>query len=100
MSLTSKDGKELVKREITIADDTATSMTIALWAERAQQEDKVFEGNPVVTLKSVAVKDWQGSRSGSLLQSGGGGADFARARNSTATTLTGVRLASERLSSQ
>lgn len=134
-SVTSKEGQELVKREITIADDTATSMIVTLWADRAKQEDKVFEGNPVVTLKSVAVKDWQGSRSGSLLQSGAlvfgstapeakraaqwwsqggssqdlvqlsqlsgaGGADFARARNSTATTLTGVRLASERLSSQ
>lgn len=30
----------------------------------------MFEGNPVITLKSVSVKEWQGSRAGSLLQSG------------------------------
>lgn len=70
MSFTSKDGQELVKREITIADDTATSMTVTLWGERAKQEDKVFQGNPVVVLKPVAVKDWNNSRSGSLLQGG------------------------------
>jgi len=70
MPLTSKDGQELVKREITIADDTATSMTVTLWGDRAKQEDKVFEGNPVVTLKAVLVKEWNNSRSGSLLQGG------------------------------
>lgn len=134
-SVTSKEGVELIKREVVIADDSAMSMTVTLWGERAKQDDKVFEGNPTVMLKSVAVKDWQGSRSGSLLQggalvfgstapeakrvaqwwaqggssqelvqlsqaTGAGGGDSARARNSTATTLAGVRLAAERLSSE
>merc|ERR1712086_1065604 len=40
------------------------------WAERAKQEDKVFEGHPVATIKGVAVKEFLGGRSGSLLQSG------------------------------
>lgn len=70
MSVTSKDGQELVKRDITIADDSATSIVVALWADRAKQEDRVFEGNPVITMKSVVVKDWQGSRAGSLTQGG------------------------------
>jgi len=135
VSVKSKDGQELVKRDITIADDSATSMTVTLWGDRAKQEDKVFEGNPVVTLKAVGVKDWNNSRSGSLLQggalvfnstapeaarvqqwwsqggssqdlvqlsqqAGGGGGDAARARNATATTISGVRRASESVSSQ
>jgi replication factor A1 len=69
-SFTSKDGKELVKREITIADDTATSISVTLWGDRAKQEDSVFEGNPVACIKGVLVKEWNGGRSGSLLESG------------------------------
>lgn len=70
MSVTSKEGQELTKREIVIADDSSTSMTVTLWAERAKQEDKVFEGHPVAAIKGVAVKEFLGGRSGSLLQSG------------------------------
>jgi replication factor A1 len=69
-SFTSKDGKNLVKREITIADDTAISMGVTLWGERAQQEDSVFQNNPVACLKGVSVKEWNGGRSGSLLEAG------------------------------
>jgi len=70
LAFTSRDGKELVKREITIADDTATSMTVAIWGDRAKQEDKVFEGHPVVCLKGVNIKEFKGGRSGSLEQAG------------------------------
>jgi len=70
LAFTSKDGKELVKRDITIADDTATSINVTIWGERAQQEDSVFAGNPVVVLKGVAVKEWNNGRSGSLLAAG------------------------------
>lgn len=70
---TSRDGKELVKREITLADDTATSMGVTLWGDRAKQEDSVFDNQPVVCLKGVLVKEWNGGRSGSLL--GGGSMD-------------------------
>jgi replication factor A1 len=133
-TVTSKDGQELVKREITVADDTATSITVALWAERAKQEDRLFEGNPTVALKSIAIREWNNSRSGSLLQSGvlvfkpsfpeaervqqwwsqggssqelvqlssqpGAGGGDSRARNATPTTLSGLRLATERLGFQ
>ena len=71
LAFTSKDGKELVKREIVLADDSATSMSVTLWGERAQQKDSCFADNAVVCLKGVVVKEWQGGRSGSLL---GGGA--------------------------
>jgi len=70
ISFTSKDGKELVKREMTVADDTATSITVTLWGERAKQEDKNFEGSPTVGMKGVMVKEWNGGRSGSLSESG------------------------------
>merc|ERR1712217_880225 len=69
-SFTSREGKELVKREITIADDTATSMNITLWGDRAKQEDGVFNSTPLVCLKGVVVKEWNNGRSGSLLESG------------------------------
>lgn len=70
LAFTSKDGKELVKREVTLADDSETSMAVTLWGERAKKEDKVFEGNPVVCMKGVMVKEWQGGRGGSLMESG------------------------------
>lgn len=70
VAFTSRDGKELVKREVTIVDDTLTSMEVALWGERAQQEDRHFEGNPVIAFKGVIVKEWNGGRSGSLLSGG------------------------------
>jgi len=65
-----KEGVELVKREIDLADDTATSMTVTLWGERAKQEDRIFEGKPVVVLKTVTVKEFRESRQGSLSQGG------------------------------
>eukprot|EP00413_Alexandrium_margalefii_P017063 CAMPEP_0204531998 /NCGR_PEP_ID=MMETSP0661-20131031/11482_1 /ASSEMBLY_ACC=CAM_ASM_000606 /TAXON_ID=109239 /ORGANISM="Alexandrium margalefi, Strain AMGDE01CS-322" /LENGTH=461 /DNA_ID=CAMNT_0051538197 /DNA_START=54 /DNA_END=1439 /DNA_ORIENTATION=+ len=70
VSFTSKDGKDLVKRNITIADDSATSLTISIWGERAKLEDSTFEGNPMVGLKGVTVKEWNGGRSGSLSEGG------------------------------
>lgn len=134
LPVTGKQGEVLTKREITVADDSATSITVTLWGERAWQEDAKFDGNPVVALKSVAIKDWNGSRSGSLLQGGSivfdppvqeskrvqewwtrggssqelvqlssqgnGGGDGAKARNAKQTTLAGLRLAAEQLTSQ
>ena len=85
VSFTSKEKKDLVKREITVADDTATSMDITLWGERAKEEDAKFDGKPVVALKGVIVKEWNGGLCGSLLQSGvvdfePKGAEFDRIR--------------------
>lgn len=69
-SFKSRDGKDLIKREVTVADDTATSIDITLWGERAQLPDATFEGKPLVAIKSVIVKEWNGGRAGSLLQDG------------------------------
>lgn len=67
---TSRDGKELVKREITLVDDTALSMIVTLWGDRANMPDEKFQGQPAVALKEVLVKEWNNGRSGSLLQDG------------------------------
>ncbi|CAE8627364.1 unnamed protein product [Polarella glacialis] len=69
-AFTSKDGKDLVKREIVLADDSCSSMEVTLWSDRAQKEDKEFEGNPVMVIKSVIVKEWGNGRKGSLLETG------------------------------
>jgi len=69
-SFTSKDGKDLVKREITITDDTATSVDVTLWGDRAKTEDAKFDSKPILAIKGVLVKEWNGGRSGSLLQDG------------------------------
>jgi len=69
-AFTSKDGKDLVKRDITLVDDTATSLQLTLWGDRAKTDDAKFQGHPVVALKSVFVKEWNGGRSGSILESG------------------------------
>jgi len=62
-SFKSREGKDLVKREITLADDTATSIDITIWGDRAQQPDSQFESNPVMAFKGVIVKEWNGGRS-------------------------------------
>jgi len=70
VQLQSKDGKDLLKREITIVDDTATAMDVALWQAFAKTEDSKLEGNPVVALKGVLVREWNGGRAGSLSDTG------------------------------
>jgi len=70
IAFTSKDGKSLVKRVLTIADDSAVSMQVTIWGDRAQQDDSKFSNSPVVAMKGVFVKEWQGGLSGSLLESG------------------------------
>jgi len=69
-SFKSKDGKDLIKREITLVDDTANSMDVTLWGDRANTEDSKFEGCPLIAIKGIIVKEWNGGRSGSLLQEG------------------------------
>lgn len=69
-SFTSKEGKSLVKREILLADQTARTFSVTLWGDRAQKEDKEFDGHPVACIRGVLVKEWGNGRSGSLLEAG------------------------------
>lgn len=64
-----KEGKELSKRDIMIADDTSSSMRVTLWHKTAERPDTDFEGMPMVALKSVILKEWNGGRDGSLSES-------------------------------
>jgi len=64
-SLTAKDGRELTKRDITIADDTATSMQVTLWGDKGKLPDSDYEGNPVIALKGILIKEFNGGRNGS-----------------------------------
>jgi len=68
MPVSSKEGKELLKRDITLADDTASSIRVTIWGERAKQEDSNFQG--VACLKGVTIKEWNGGRTGSLSEGG------------------------------
>lgn len=70
LSFTARNGQELTKRQITIADDTATSIDVTLWGDKAKQEDNNFSGNPVVVIKGVLIKEYKTGRSGSLVQGG------------------------------
>jgi len=67
--VTKADGRELLKRDITIADDTATSMEVTLWGDKAKLPDADFEGNPVVGLKAILLKEFNGGRNGSSVES-------------------------------
>jgi len=61
-----KEGKELAKRDIIIADDTSSSMKVTLWNKTAEMPDSDFEGTPTIALKGVILKEWNGGRDGSL----------------------------------
>lgn len=69
-SFKSSAGKDLVKREITLVDDTATSIDVTLWGDRATEPDAKFDGKVLLAFKGILVKEWNGGRSGSLLQDG------------------------------
>jgi len=70
-TVNTKDGRELTKRDITLVDDTASSMDVTLWGNFAKIEDAKFESNPVIGIKSVLVKEFNGGKSGSTLEMGG-----------------------------
>ena len=48
-------GVELVKREITVADHTATSIDVTLWGDRAKQEDNLFDNKPPIVGSNMPV---------------------------------------------
>jgi len=67
-TITAKDGRELIKRDITIADDTATSMEVTLWGDKGKRPDADFQGMPVVGLKAILIKEFNGGRGGSTIE--------------------------------
>lgn len=68
-TITTRDGRELTKRDITITDDTATKMDVTLWGEKGQLAEADLASNPVVALKSILLKEWNGEKSGGTIES-------------------------------
>jgi len=68
-ALTSRNGKELTKRDLVIADDSGYTMNLTLWGEDAQRKDSDFEGNPVIVSRGVRITDFN-ERSGSVSEPG------------------------------
>jgi len=68
-TIKTREGKEVMKRDITLADDTGTAIELTLWGATALLEDSKFEGNPTLAVKNVLVKEFNGGRSGSVLDS-------------------------------
>lgn len=67
-TLNSKDGRELIKRDITIADDTQMCMRITLWGDKGKMPDSQLDGNPVIALKHIVLKEWNGGRDGGSIE--------------------------------
>lgn len=59
-NLTSKQGKELTKREVTLVDQSNTSIQLTLWGDEARNFDG-FE-QPVLLVKSARVGEYGGGK--------------------------------------
>jgi len=57
-NITTKAGKELTKREITLVDRSNTQVTLTLWGKTAETFDST--NNPILAAKSVKVSDFNG----------------------------------------
>lgn len=62
--LTTKAGKELTKRTLTLSDDSGAAIEVTLWAERA--ESFPDQGNPVVAFKGLRVTEWNTKSLGAI----------------------------------
>ena len=55
-----KSGKELVKCELTIEDDSGAEVRLTMWGDVAQAAQGKFGGMPVVAFKRARVSDYGG----------------------------------------
>jgi replication factor A1 len=58
--LTSKAGKELKKRDLTLVDDSGASITVTLWGEKAEIPDSQYQNNPSCLVKGARLGDYGG----------------------------------------
>ncbi|CAM9551130.1 unnamed protein product [Chrysoparadoxa australica] len=61
-----KAGKEVEKRNITLADDTNCQISMTLWNQTATQNPEQWEANPIVGFKGCKVSDFGGRSLSSL----------------------------------
>jgi replication factor A1 len=64
--LTSKAGKDLVKRDITIVDKSGAEVKVTFWGDRAQNEPERWDGNPVLAMRGCKVSDFGGRSIGTF----------------------------------
>ncbi len=61
-----KDGREVSKRELTIADDSGTEVRLTLWGNKASDNPEQWENHPIVAFKGIKVSDFNGRSLGTL----------------------------------
>ena len=59
-SLTTKSGRDCVKRDLEIVDDSQHSIRVTLWGERAEKELAKYDQAPVIAFKGVKLGDYGG----------------------------------------
>ena len=59
-SITTKAGKELSKRNITLVDETSRSIELTIWAEKAEKLGWQESDHPIVAVKGAKVSDYNG----------------------------------------
>ncbi|CAM9482030.1 unnamed protein product [Ascophyllum nodosum] len=67
-TIMTRSGKETEKRNLTLVDDTCTEITLTIWGGLAKEDERRWDGNPVVAFKGVKLSDYNG-RSLSTLNS-------------------------------
>ncbi|GMF16928.1 unnamed protein product [Phytophthora fragariaefolia] len=66
--ITSKAGKQLFKRDISLVDDSNAEIKCTMWNERAQEDCSSWM-NQVVAIKGCRVSDYNGRSIGTLMSS-------------------------------
>eukprot|EP00941_MAST-03F_sp_MAST-3F-sp1_P004723 g4723.t1 len=59
-SLTTRSGKELLKRDLVLVDSSSQSVRCTLWGNKASLPDENFQGYPVVALKGCKLSEYGG----------------------------------------
>jgi len=59
VSITTKAGREVEKRDLTLVDDSMASIALTLWGEKAKQPSDTFE-NAIIALKGAKLGDYNG----------------------------------------
>ena len=59
VSITTKAGKEVDKRDLTLVDSSSASITLTLWGEKARQPSETFT-NAIIALKGCKLGDYSG----------------------------------------
>ncbi|KAH0947912.1 hypothetical protein HN011_011695 [Eciton burchellii] len=60
-------GKELIKRDVSIVDDSGTMVTVTLWGKQAEDFDG--SSNPILAIKAARVGEFNGGKNLSLISS-------------------------------